>query len=145
MKLLLKNTYNGLTPLYPDDYDNKKKLKLDKVYKADIKLSRNYEFLCKYHKLIGVSWDLLGEKAQIFFKTKESFRKTIEVSAGYSDVMYNIKLKEWVEVPKSIGFDSCTEEEFQEVYERVKDVIWGLLEERNIITVDNFNNILNGF
>ena len=145
MKLLLKNTYNGLTPLYPDDYDNKKRLKLDKVYQADIKLSRNYEFFCKYHKLIGVSWDLLGEKAQSFFKTKEGFRKTIEVSAGHYELVYSLRLREWVEMAKSISFEKCTEEEFQEIYDRVKDVVWGLLEERNIITIDNFNNILNGF
>ena len=37
MILLLKNTVEGLKPLYDDDYEEKRKLKIGEVYKADIK------------------------------------------------------------------------------------------------------------
>ena len=145
MKLLLYNDYGYLKPMYDEDYDNKRKLKLGKVYQADIKGYRNYEFHKKYFKLISVAWELLGEKAHKFFRTKESFRKTMEISAGWFDRVYSIKRNEWIEDSKSIAFDKMNQDEFEELYERVKDVIWELLDERNLITIDNFNNILKDF
>lgn len=39
------NTASGLRPCYDSDYDEKKKLKLGKIYKAKITLARNYDFL----------------------------------------------------------------------------------------------------
>lgn len=145
MKLLLYNDYGYLKPMYDEDYDNKRKLKLGKVYQADIKGCRNYEFHKKYFKLISVAWELLGEKTHKFFRTKESFRKTVEISAGWFDRVYSIKRNEWIEDSKSIAFDKMSQDEFEELYERVKDVIWELLDERNLITIDNFNNILKDF
>lgn len=145
MKLLLYNDYGFLKPMYDEDLDNKNKLKLGKSYWATIKLARNIDFHRKYFKLISVAWELLGEKTHKFFKTKDSFRKTVEVTAGWSEPVYSISRNEWVEVPKSIAFDKMSQDEFEELYERVKDVIWELLDERNLITIDNFNNILKDF
>ena len=50
MILLLKNTVEGLKPLYDDDYEEKRKLKIGEVYKADIKpmKPRNLQFHRKY-------------------------------------------------------------------------------------------------
>ena len=42
------NTASGLRPCYDSDYDEKKKLKLGKIYKAKITLARNYDNLKKY-------------------------------------------------------------------------------------------------
>ena len=145
MKLLLYNDYGYLKPMYDEDLDNKNKLKLGKSYWATIKLARNIDFHRKYFKLISVAWELLGEKTHQFFKTKDGFRKTVEVTAGWSEPVYSISRNEWVEVPKSIAFDKMSQDEFEELYERVKDVIWELLDERNLITIDNFNNILKDF
>ena len=145
MKLLLYNDYGYLKPMYDEDLDDKNKLKLGKSYWATIKLARNIDFHRKYFKLISVAWELLGEKTHQFFKTKESFRKTVEISAGWFDRVYSIKRNEWIEDSKSIAFDKMSQDEFEELYERVKDVIWELLDERNLITIDNFNNILKDF
>ena len=145
MKLLLYNDYGYLKPMYDDDFDEKRKLKLGKVYKANITLARNYEFHKKYFKLINVAWELLGENTHNFFKTSDSFRKTIEISAGWYEAIYNMARNEWLQVPKSIAFDKMSQDEFEELYERVKDVIWMLLDERDLITIDNFNNILKDF
>ena len=54
MKLLLKNTASGLVPIYDDDFDEKKKLKIGQVYEVSIKLVRNYEFHKKYFALIRI-------------------------------------------------------------------------------------------
>lgn len=145
MKILLYNDSGYLKPMYDEDYDKKRKLKLGKVYQADIKGYRNYEFHKKYFKLISVAWELLGEKTHKFFRSKESFRKTVEISAGWFDRVYSIERNEWLEVSKSISFNSMSEDEFQELYEKVKDVIWELLDERNLIMIDNFNKLLIGF
>ena len=145
MKILLYNDNGFLKPLYDDDFDKKRKLKLGKVYQVQIKGYRNYEFHKKYCKLIGVAWELLGERTHEFFKNRESFRKTIEISAGWFERVYSLSLNDWVESPKSISFNSMSEAEFQEHYDRVYDVIWGLLEDRGLITIDNFNKLLIGF
>lgn len=145
MKLLLYNDYGYLKPMYDDDFEEKRKLKLGKVYEANIKQARNFEFHKKYFKLINIAWELLGEKTHNFFKNSENFRKAVEVAAGNFEMLYLISKNEWVQQAKSIAFDKMSKEEFEELYERVKDVIWSLLEQRNLTTKENFERYLNGF
>ena len=123
MKLLLKNTTSGLIPIYDDDYEEKKKLKIGQVYEVSIKLVRNYEFHKKYFALINCAWEYLTEPQAEFYKNKEIFRKIIEVVAGHCEKWYSPNLKEWVEIPKSISFDKMDNTEFQDLYSRVLDVI----------------------
>lgn len=123
MKLLLKNTASGLIPIYDDDFDEKKKLKIGQVYEVSIKLVRNYEFHKKYFALINCAWEYLTEPQMEFYKNKEIFRKIIEVVAGHCEKWYSPTLKEWVEIPKSISFDKMDNAEFQDLYSRVLDVI----------------------
>ena len=123
MKLLLKNTSSGLIPIYDDDFDEKKKLKIGQVYEVSIKLVRNYEFHKKYFALINCAWEYLTEPQAEFYKNKEIFRKIIEVVAGHCEKWYSPELKKWVEIPKSISFDKMDNAEFQDLYSRVLDVI----------------------
>lgn len=110
MELYLLNTASGLRPCYDSDYDEKKKLKLGKIYKAKITLARNYDFLKKYFALINCAWSYQNEKTTAHFKESvECFRKTVEIAAGHCDTAYNISRKEWIEVPKSIAFDKMDE------------------------------------
>ena len=145
MKIIIYKSGGALKPSTADDSDKLNRLKPDIPYSVSVKEERNYEFHKKYFKLINVAWELLGEKTHDFFKTSDSFRKTIEISAGWYEVIYNMARNEWLQVPKSIAFDKMSQDEFEELYERVKDVIWILLDERNLITIDNFNNILKDF
>ena len=124
MKLNVYNTPHGLIPCYDEDFDEKKKLKIGAYYSVEVKLLRNYEFHKKYFALINLSWDYLTEKQQNFFKTKDKFRKTIEMTAGYCDTIYSIKRKEWIDVPLSISFEKLDNAGFSELYERVKDVLF---------------------
>lgn len=119
------NTIRGLVPISDDDYDNKKKLKIGEVYEVSIKQVRNYQFHRKYFALIGLSWEYMTEKQHDFFRNnKEVFRKSIELTAGFCEPVWNNNLKQMVEVPKSIAFDKMDELEFREVYGRVKDVLF---------------------
>ena len=139
MKLQLKNTMSGLVPINDASYDEKKKLKIGQVYEVTIKLVRNYEFHKKYFALINCAWEYLPEHKQEFFKTKEVFRKTIEVIAGHCIKWYSPILNEFVDIPESIAFDKMDNAAFQDLYSRVLDVILATIQvdreefERNII------------
>lgn len=125
MKLKLLNTMAGLKPLYDEDYEEKKKLKLGEVYEVTVKQSRNLAFHRKYFALINLAWEYQSEKVvEHFHHNQELFRKTVEVAAGWCDVMYSINRKEWVETPKSIAFDKMDNDEFTLLYDRVKDILY---------------------
>lgn len=115
---------SGLMPATDVDAEKKQKLKYGQAYQFEVKQIRNYEFHKKYFALIETAWQMLNEKQEAFFgKNKETFRKTLQVTAGYADKVFNFNLKEWVDVPKSISFSSMDELEFQELYNAVLDVI----------------------
>lgn len=125
MKINLQNTARGLIPLYDDDYEEKRKLKIGEVYTAEIRLARNYQFHRKYFALIHCAWEYQNERVQEHFhNSKESFRKTVQIAAGHCDTYYSIARKEWVEESKSISFEKMEEAEFKELYNRVKDVLF---------------------
>ena len=143
MKIDLLNTPSGLKPMYDKDYEEKKKLKIGESYQAEIKLIRNIDFHRKYFALINLAWEYQNEKTQLHFKTINNFRKYIEVSAGHCDIFYSPKLKEWVEVPKSISFSDMDNGEFSDLYEMVKNVIFSVFlrnisEEEFISELSNF-------
>ena len=125
MEIYLLNTPSGLKPCYDEDYDKKKKLKLGETYKAKISVARNLNFHRKYFALINCAWAYQNEKVTKHFKNNvECFRKTVEIAAGHCDTVYNLSLKSWVDIPKSIAFDKLKQEEFEDLYERVKDVLF---------------------
>jgi hypothetical protein len=144
MELYLLNTSSGLKPCYDEDYDNKKKLKIGKIYKAKITEARNYEFHKKYFAMVNCAWEYQNEKVIEHFKNSvDNFRKTIEIAAGHYDTIYNIRLKEWVEVPKSIAFDKMDEFKFGELYDSVKRVLFtvflkNITEEEFVANMINF-------
>jgi hypothetical protein len=143
MKLMLLNTFEGLKPCYDADFEEKKKLRTGQVYSAEIKLERNYEFHKKYFALISLAWEYQPEKRQEFFKNSvEVFRKTVEISAGHCDLVYSIKRKEWLEVPKSIAFSKMDNSSFQMLYDNVKGVLFTYF--LNHISVEEFEkNLIN--
>ena len=125
MKIKLLNTSVGLKPLFDEDFEEKKKLKIGEVYEATIKRPRNLSFHRKYFSLINLAWEYQNERAVEHFKHSiELFRKKVEMAAGWCEPIYSIARKEWIEVPKSIAFDKMDEDEFQNLYERVKDVLF---------------------
>ena len=143
MKLLVINTPRGLVPLGDDDYDEKKKLKLGQTYSVEIKIARNVDFHRKYFALISYAWEFLNEQETERFRTKENFRKYVEVAAGHCDVIFHPSLQEYVEIPKSISFGKMDNAEFSNLYQRVKDVIFSIIGNR--VTQDQFERLLLDF
>lgn len=127
MKLLVVNTPRGLIPCGDDDYDEKRKLKVGQTYQVEIRTVRNVDFHRKYFALIAYAWEFLNEREVEAFKTKEGFRKSVEIAAGHYEPQYNIATGEFDHVPKSISFGSMDNAEFSDLYKRVKDVIFSII------------------
>ena len=142
MKLLLQCTAVGLVPLYDSDFEEKRKLKTGQVYQAEIKVVRNLQFHRKMWSMLNTAWALLPEKTQNGFRSFEGFRSYLLVSAGFYELYYSPRLKEYVEIPKSMSFASMDEAEFSDCYDRVKDVIWSILSSRVGITQEVFESYL---
>ena len=143
MNINLLCTASGLVPASDSDYELKQKLKVGGIYQAEIKVKRNYQFLKKAFSLLNAAWSLMDERQTAGWRSKEGFRSYITVVAGYYDVYFNPRLQQFVEQPKSWAFDSMTEEEFGGLYERMKDVIYGVLGDK--VTPEIFERVLSNF
>lgn len=143
MKLMVVNTPRGLVPLGDDDYEEKKKLRLGETYTVEIKVARNVEFHRKYFAMIAYAWEFLTETEVATFKTKDNFRKYLEISAGHCDVIFHPRLQEFVEIPKSISFGKMDETAFSDLYGRVKDVVFSIIGGR--VTEEEFERLLLDF
>jgi Protein of unknown function (DUF1367) len=106
-------------PLYQEDYEEKKKLKIGEVYYCDIKHPRNYQFLKKFFALIKLGWQNSKEFQEPI--PMDLYRKWATIKAGYADI-YHTSKGVMVEA-KSISFANMEEEEFNEVYRHVLNVI----------------------
>ena len=128
MKLLLLNTREGLKPLTDDDYDEKKKLKIGEIYEVTIKKPRNLAFFRKYWALLKCAWEYLDERQQEFFKNNiEVFRKSLEITAGWCEPLFDLETQKWVHAPKSISFEKMNESEFNTLYNNVRDILFKVI------------------
>ena len=143
MKLLVVNTPRGLVPCGDDDYEAKRKLKIGQTYTVEIRVARNVDFHRKYFALIAYAWEYLSEREVEAFRTKEGFRKSLEITAGHYEPIYDLETQTFVHVPKSISFGSMDNTEFSDLYEKVKDVIFSIIGDR--VTREEFEKILIDF
>lgn len=109
------------------EYDKQAALKIKKgtVVEASIKVLRNYKLLRKFFAMINTAWEFLTEAQQkVFSNSKDAFRHTLTVSAGYCDLVQLSPEKGAVLIPKSIAFDKMTEAEFEKLYDAVLDEVF---------------------
>lgn len=116
MKLLCRNTISGLVPLYPADYDIKRKLKLGQDYECDITNPRNVGFHRKFFALLNI-----GHENTSLDMPFETYRKYMTVKAGFFKAYQTPKGLFYD--PDSISFASMSQDEFEDVYSRVLDKI----------------------
>ena len=116
MKLYVKNTLSGLVPLYPNDLEEKKRLKLNETYQVEIKRPRNVQF----HRLFFALVNLGHENTQLEMPF-EAYRKYVTMKAGFFHV-YHTPKGEFYDA-QSIAFSAMDDDQFSEVYSRVLDVI----------------------
>ena len=124
MRVRIVNTSVGFRFAEVEDAEQAAKLKPGGVYVADIKEERNPRFHRLYFGLIKAAWEMQSEKVrEHFHEDIDSFRKTVQIAAGFAKPVYNLSKKEWQEEAMSIRFDSMDELEFRDLYEKVKGVI----------------------
>ena len=144
MKINLKVTSDGFKCATDDDWEKKKTLKRGTIVQCTIVEYRNYAFHRKYFSLINLAWEYLDESQRTFFKENvDAFRKTVEVCAGHYEPVYSVARQSWLEVPKSIAFDKQSEAEFEQLYEKVKDVIFNMFIPDSV--KDEFEYVLKDF
>lgn len=142
INLVRKDFY--LAAASDEDMEKMLKLKKGQVMEATIKTRRNYKLLQKFFALINVSYEFLSEQQRSFFHdSKDGYRYTLTLAAGYYDTVYSVARREWIQVPKSIAFDKMDEAEFDALYESVVNVIFKLF--LNHVDKEEFNNALKDF
>ena len=144
MKFTAIKTAGGLKPAYDEDYEEYQKLKNGESFNVEVRRQRNPQFHRKYFSLINCAYAYQNEKRCefLFNNSIEKFRKTVEISAGHCDTVYSIKLKTFVDIPKSISFASMDETEFSDFYENVRNVLFKTY--LNHISIEEFEkNLIN--
>ncbi len=116
MKLFVKNTLSGLIPLYPTDYDEKRKLRIGETYEVEIKRPRNVAFHRKFFALLNVGYS--NTQLDMPF---EAYRRYITMKAGYFK-QYTTPKGVYFEA-ESISFASMDDDRFADLYDRVIDKI----------------------
>ena len=125
MKIDLLNTPSGLKPLYDEDYEEKRKLKIGETYQAEVKLLRNASFHNKVLKLLRLAWEFQSEAIrQSYNENFELFREDILITSGHCERYFSETRQEFVSRVKSISFSSMEQKEFEDLYERIKDVLF---------------------
>ena len=140
MKFNVVNTIQGLVPCDDNDFDVKKRLKIGETYEVSVVRFRNYQFHKKYFAMINCAWEYLDERQTRFFRSKEVFRKTMEVSAGHCEKIYSVRMKSWIDIPKSIAFNKMSATEFEDLYNEVRAQIFSLALDH--ISEEEFTNAL---
>jgi hypothetical protein len=141
MEIYLVKRDFALYPAADEDAEKVLKMKRGEVFKCEIRQARNYQFHRKYFSLVNCAWEYLNEKEQESFIDVEHFRKQIEMAAGWCDTVYSYKRSEFVDSPKSISFGKMTQEQFDNLYTKVKDVIFGLVLKGKIDEQDFMDNL----
>lgn len=120
MKIYLRNTAQGLIPVYPSDYDYKRKLKIGRDYLADIRHPRNYQFHKKFFALVNLCYENYDTEMPF-----DTFRRWLIMRAGFVKAFATDRGTFYD--AESISFSSMDELQFEGVYNRVLNVVIKLL------------------
>lgn len=118
MKLLVTKTPSGLKPCYDSDFYIYAKIPIGETFEIEYKKPRNYKFHKKYFALIKLAFE-----NQQDYRNLNDLRRDLSITAGYYDEVVNKVTGEVYKIAKSISFSSMDENEFSELYERIKDII----------------------
>ena len=126
---LIKQLNNTFKIAYNSDYETAKKIPLNEPIDFEFTKKRNYKFHKKFFALLNLVFENQEQYTNI-----EHLRKDLTISAGFYDLRYNFEGVELYE-PKSISFANMDENEFQEFYSKIIDVVvkWLGIDKQDII------------
>lgn len=133
IKVTKKGTF--LIPAFEEDLENFRKMSNNEVYSFEFKKERNIKFHRKYFGLLNLAWENLPEWLDGRYKNIDHFRKAIQIRAGICEVIISLDGEEIVQ-PLSIAFDKLDENEFNEVYQSVLDILV------NVVFKDSDQNMI---
>ncbi len=143
MIVYCKNTTSGLVPLYPSDYDNKRKLKIGKEYRVEVKHPRNNQFHKKFFALINLcheNYEFIANDGTTYEMPFDTFRRWLIMRAGFVKA-FSTDRGTFYDA-ESISFANMNQAEFEEVYNRVLNVVIKLLQ---LTEEDISENLINFF
>lgn len=118
MKLILvKQLNNTFKVAYDSDFEKLKYIKAGDKVMCEIRKPRNIGFHNKFFALI----ELVFQNQEVY-KNKDDLRKDLIVEAGFYEQRVDFHGVVHHK-PKSISFASMDEDEFQDLYNKVLDVI----------------------
>lgn len=129
MRLNLIVTTTGYTPADEEAIAIRRKYhKAGALVTADIKVPRNGKFQRKYFALMHMAFDYWEQptdreyKGRPIEKNFERFRHDVTIMAGFYEAVWNLRGEMRLE-PKSVAFDRMEENQFEELYSAVMDVL----------------------
>lgn len=114
---LVKKSDNTFVAAYDSDYEKVQKIKVGDIYKCQVTKPRNYEF----HKKMFALYNMIYDNQELFDHL-DDMRRELTIAAGYFTTYHGLD-GGLVKQAKSISFAEMDGFEFQELYERTKDVI----------------------
>ena len=124
MEIYLVKRDFGLYPANDEDADKVRKMKIGVPYKCSVVMPRNYQFHKKFFALLNCGFSYINETQMEHHKNFDGFRESVLLAAGHCETRWDIKRSTFYEVAKSISFASVDEATFNDIYDRVKDVLF---------------------
>ena len=144
-EMTMVRTHDGFRPSSPEDQDLLKRWKLGDLATLDVKRPRNGKYHRMFFAMLDVAFDAWEPPVQEYRgmtvqKNRERFRKDLIISAGFYDVVSNIKGEVRAEA-QSISFAKMDDTEFERVYSKVADVVLQTILTR--YTREDLDNVVN--
>jgi hypothetical protein len=117
-RFLLRRTLSGWIEADDASRAAARKFNVGDTYKADIVKPRSLKALNRYWALVDIILDNTD-----MFKAKEQVSDYLKLASGHCSPFMQRSTGEVYLLPNSINFDSLGEDEFQEVWSRIIDVV----------------------
>lgn len=117
---LIKNKDGVFVPIYPEDHDRAAKMKEGDQVLVKSTNQRSIGFHRKFMALIKT-----GFENQEQYKDFDDFRYVMTMKAGFYHRV--VTDKGTIFLPQSVAFDAMDQETFEELFQRVGDVIANLI------------------
>ena len=118
MKILVIKTQTGLKPCYDSDFENYSKIPINEQFEIEYKKVRNYEFHKKYFALLKLAFENQSD-----YRLMNDLRRDLTITAGFYTEVVNKVTGEVYTLANSISFAKMDNVEFNDLYEKTKDVI----------------------
>lgn len=118
MQLHLKKTLAGFSLADEMSVENAKRFKVGEIYKAEVVKPRSRKTLGRWWVLCQMILDNTED-----FRSKEQISDYLKIRAGHSTSIVSKSTGEIFHVANSISFDEMEEAQFQDLWQRVCDVV----------------------